>query len=90
MVIALPPASFDLPELVSLAPDNSLRETRMADVLGWLARVSAERQELPAGDGLAALMGLLADEQRRNDIRHGLTEEQRAQLEAALLKRAAD
>lgn len=62
----------------------------MADVLGWLARVSAERPDLPAGEGFAALMGLLEDEQRRNDLRKDLTEDQRAQLEAELLKHAPD
>ena len=80
MSLSLP----DLPSLAALDPDNSLREGRTADVLDWLASVGGSVPTLPGGDGFSALMWMLADEERRNAIGRGLTEEQRAQLRSAV------
>ena len=79
-------SASELPSLAALDPDNSLREGRMADVLNWLGAIGADRQEIPAGSGFSALMWILADEQRRNEIRRAMPEAARAEAEQLLAR----
>jgi hypothetical protein len=78
------PDTLDLIDLGAFGPDYSLREERVADALAWLAAVGLELAELPGGERFSAILWLLADEQRRMNLRRQLSPQTIARAEAAI------